>query len=30
MIRQLAHVTLWLIAFYLLGLLTTVVDAANC
>jgi hypothetical protein len=30
MIRQLFNVTLWLVAFYLFGLLTSAVDAANC
>jgi len=30
MIRRFARIAFWMLAFYVLGLLTTVVDAANC
>jgi len=30
MVKQFAQVAFWLFAFWLLGLLTTAVDAANC
>ena len=30
MVKQFAQVTLWAVVFYLFGLLTTAVDAANC